>query len=148
MHLIGISGYFAKFVPSDGTLLQDIYYRYNGVLSYLQFEGENEPRNQIASCVKKDNSELTCLVDITGGEGLRIFRFIDANSQILGVRIVATSGSGLLNELVWHAAKDTVRTDPDTKIEIITSLPSLSQPVTLPLLNDTMGAQLAYGISD
>ena len=89
MHLIGISGYFAKFVPSGGTLLQDIYYKYNGILSYLQFEGENEPRNQITSCVKKDNSELTCFVGITGGEGLRIFRFIDANSQISGVRIVA-----------------------------------------------------------
>lgn len=143
----GIGGYFAEFVPSDGTVIQDIYYKYNAILSYLQFEGENQPRNLVASCLKKDDGSLICVTDIAAGDGLRIFRFIDADLSLKAVRIVANPGSGLLNEITWDVIKDTVLTDPDTRLEIILSLPGVTPPITLPLLSDAPGEQIAYGLS-
>jgi hypothetical protein len=142
----GIGGFFAEFLPSDGSIIQDIYYKYNSIQSYLRFEGENEPRNLVAGCIRRNAGGFICNTDLTAGDGLRVIRFFDEDWQISDIRVMASPSDGLVDDIVWESIKDKVRTDPETRIEIVMSLPEMPEPITLPPIDDFAG-QIAYGIS-
>ena len=143
----GTERFFAEFLPSDGAVIEDFFYRNNQITYYLKFDAEGETRAEVGGCTGRNNGGLLCMIDLAGGEGFRLMRLFDANQQFTGIRLVAIPDKGLVNEFFWGTMKDFVENDPNTSLRMTATIDETGETVELSLLEESRPGALMYGIS-
>lgn len=143
----GTERFFAEFLPSDGTLVEDFFYRNNEITYFLKFEGEGEKRSEVGGCTARNNGGLLCMLDLAAGDGFRLMRFFNAQLEFTGIRLIALPNKGIVNAFFWETMKGFVENDPSTNLRMTATITQTGHTVELPLLEESRPGNLMYGIS-
>lgn len=143
----GTERFFAEFLPSDGILIEDFFYRNNQITYYMKFDKDGEKRAEVGGCTGRNTGGLLCMLDLAAGDGFRLMRFFNAAQEFTGIRLVAVPNSGIVNTFFWETMKDYVENDPNTSLRMTATIPETGQVVDLTLLEESTPGRPMYGIS-
>ena len=87
----------AEFLPKQTNHSILVTYKQNKILMRYTYLPENRTVN-LVECTQKTPEEATCLVDLSGGDGLYLLRSFTPKGAITQVRLLARPNMGLINK--------------------------------------------------
>ncbi|MEL6735170.1 MAG: hypothetical protein AAFO98_04710 [Pseudomonadota bacterium] len=114
----GVEQYWVEFLPKQPS--HSIVVTYKQDFIRLRYTHLPEKRSvNLVECTQKTPEEATCLVDLSGGDGLYLLRSFTPKGAIRQVRLVARPNMGLINKTALPFYEEATPENRQVTLELV-----------------------------